>query len=171
MTLSVLLLILLPLFLLPAFLLSKNRLQFYLLCSFPSALGIILLLIIDFSFPSYQINQKIGTAFLPLWNWLFQGYKELNSAEIIHLSCCFSYLLLYFILYLICYLFVKKFYIGSNPNIHGYINLLTRFFSIILFFLTTYGICFLFLIEIREILPFPDGFLSFLFNWFYQIEV
>lgn len=171
MTLTLLLLILLPLFVIPGFLLSRNRLRFFLLCSLPTFILILTLNFIDLSFPAQQINERIGRAFMPMWYWLIKGYTELNQAELIHLSASFSYLLLYFIFYIVFYIPAKIFYIGSNPNIHHFIRTISRTFDALLFILSTYGIVFLFLIEIREILPFDDGFLSSVFDWIYKIEV
>ena len=171
MSLSILLLILIPVFLIPAVLLSKNRLQFYLLCAFPSAILILLLFFIDLSLPFLSLNEKIGEAFLPMWHWLYEGYSELNNKEIIHLSCSFTYLFFYLICYILFYIPLKFVFIGSNPNIHKPIKTVTRIIYIIFFMLSTYGVAFVFLAQIRQILPFPDGFLSFFFNLLYQIEV
>ena len=171
MSLSILLLILIPVFLIPAGLLSKNRLQFYLLCAFPSAILILLLFFIDLSLPFLSLNEKIGEAFLPMWHWLYEGHSELNNKEIIHLSCSFTYLFFYFICYILFYIPLKFVFIGSNPNIHKPIKTVTRIIYIIFFMLSTYGVAFVFLAQIRQILPFPDGFLSFFFNLLYQIEV
>ncbi len=171
MTLSILLLLVIPLFLIPALFLSKNRLELYLFCAFPAIVLVLLLSLIDISFPKYEINEKIGTAFLPMWRWIFDGFKELNESERVHLSVSFTYLFFYFVCYFLFYIPMKFFYIGSNPNIHKPIKTVTRIFSVLLFFLSTYGMAFAFLASIRQILPFPDGFLSFLFNLIYRIEV
>lgn len=170
MTLSVLLLVLLLLFLIPCFLLSKNRLQFYLLCTLPAFLVPLLLFLLDLSFPSYEISERIGEAFLGMWHWLFKGYRELNHREVLHLSASFTYLFLYFVSLLICYLPSRILYIGSNPDIHRPIKTITTIITIIFFLVTTYGIAAIFLINIREILPFRDGSLSFFFDWIYHIE-
>ena len=118
-----------------------------------------------------SLNEKIGEAFLPMWHWLYEGHSELNNKEIIHLSCSFTYLFFYFICYILFYIPLKFVFIGSNPNIHKPIKTVTRIIYIIFFMLSTYGVAFVFLAQIRQILPFPDGFLSFFFNLLYQIEV
>lgn len=171
MTLSILILLIFPLFLIPSLFLSKNRLDLYLFCAFPSLVLILLLSLIDISFPTYEINEKIGRAFLPMWSWIFKGYRELNQSEFVHLSVSFTYLFFYFICYFLFYFPLKFIFIGSNPNIHKPIKTITRILSIILFLFSTYGMAFVFLASIRQILPFPDGFLSFLFNLVYRIEV
>ncbi len=171
MTLSALLSVLLALFLIPCFLLPKNRLQFYLLCSLPAFLVPLLLFFLDLSFPSYLINERIGEAFLGMWHWLYRGYEELNTKEVIHLSTSFTYLFFYFVSFLLCYIPARFLYIGSNPDIHRPIKTITRIITIVFFLITTYGFLAVFLINIREILPFQDGSLSFFFDWFYQIEV
>ena len=171
MSVSLLCLLLLPMFLLPCFLLSHNRLRTYNLCSLPSAIVLLIIFFTDLFVPSIDLNTKIGEIFYPLWKYTIGGYKEFSIVEKYHLSTSFTYLLFYFITYILCYIPVKIFFIGSNPNIHKKIHFIQRFLNSILFLLSTYGIAVCLIAEIRIMLPFDDGFLSFFFNWLYRIEV
>lgn len=171
MTLSIVLLIILPLFLIPSILLSLNRLRSLLFSLLPGTALLFLIILFDAMIPSLMLNERIGGFFSNVFLFIFKGYNELDSKEIIHLSATFGYFLIYLICFAICVIPVKIFYVGINPSIHKRIRLVQRLFDIILFLATTYGVLAIFLIEIREIIPLQDGFLSFLFNAIYRLEI
>ena len=171
MSLSLILIFLFVLFLIPTILLSHNRLRFYIACSLPAFVMVSIFLFLNMAFPDLGVETKIGKTFLVLFSWTFKRYEELSVKEIYHLSFSFFLLCVYLLTYLVSFLLWKLFFIGINPNIHKPIRIVQKIFDGLFFFLMTYGFVFLFLISIRRMIPFPDGFLQGLFQWLYPLEV
>lgn len=169
MSLTVLLILLIPIFLIPAFMLPKNKTRFYGLGFALSVMVVFAINLINIFLPAFEISDNIGHFFLPMFAFIVNR-EYLTTAEINHLSFWFFCLLLFTFIYIIYYLIAKKHHIGTNPDVHKIITKLNSVFYVIIFFALTYGVVFIFLIEIREIIPLQDGFLGFIFDWFYKIE-
>lgn len=170
MTLSLFLLLLLPVFVVPAIFLSLNRLRSYFLPSIFAFALVFSLYLFQVFFPSLEVEEKIGKAFLGMWQFLFRPFIELSQGEIYHLSFDFTLLFLYLLTYTIFFFVTKIYFIGDNPSIHKQVRHVRHTYVGIFFVVFTYGALFFFLISIREILPFEDGFLSFFFPAIYPIE-
>jgi hypothetical protein len=169
MTLSWVLLFLIPLFLIPAFLLPQNRIRFFSFCALIPFLTLFLLFIANFLWEEIGLEQQIGKTFFPLFSGFLSGFETLSLQERYHLSAYLFYEFLYLLLYLIVYVFLKIYYIGSNPNIHKPTKAIRHALDILIFLVVTYGVLGVFLIEIREIIPLPDGLFKGFFSWFYPI--
>lgn len=169
MTTSIFILLLLPLFLIPTILLSKNKVRFYTFCSTIAVLPLLITLLLNVFFKSINICDYIGNTFLGMFSFLVNR-SYLTNSEILHLSYYLTCLFFYGVFYFISFLILKMNYIGVNPNTDNISSKFINVFIRILFFITTYLVLVLFIIEIREIIPFDDGFLSFFFDWIYHIE-
>lgn len=170
MTISAITILLSVFFLLPSFLMSHNRLRKYIFTLLPSVFTLFLLYFIDLTVKKIDLNTSIGEFFYPMWGWLFQGYKEFTMIERLHLSASFTYLSIYILLLILSSFIVPIFFVGTNPEIHKPIRFVHRLLDIILFLVFSYGVLFVFIAEIRMLLPFPDGFLSPIFNLIYSIK-
>lgn len=170
MTISFLILIFTPIFLLPAFLLSHNRLRTYLFSIISATTVLIFIFLLDTFIPKIDLNYNIGKTFYPLWKFLLANNKELTDLERYHVSTSFTYLLIYFLTYILTFIPIKLIFIGTNPNIHKPIKTIQRISDIVLFIIGTYFVFALFIVEIRIILPFNDGFLSSIFSLIYKVE-
>lgn len=162
-----LLLILIPLFFIPAFVLPKNKIKFYSTCFSIAGISLILFFLLSFLF-GWDMENRIGSVFLGWLPSLFER-SDLNEEEIKHLYFCFFCLAMFFVIYLIPYILFKIFFIGKNPDINKPSRKMESIIDIVFFLISTYGMLFLFLVEIREIIPLREGFLSFLFDWIYHI--
>lgn len=169
MDLTFALLLLLPLFLLPCILLPLNKVRVYFIGSLSAFIPVAFLYMINRWIDGIFIEQTIGKSFLPVFGFLFVR-EELSTTEINHLSFSFFLLVLYLATYFLVYLFTKRFYVGNNPTFHKQLNRIQKVILSIFFFITSYTVASVFLINIREILPFPDGLFANLFSWIYQIE-
>lgn len=162
-----LLLILIPLFFIPAFVLPKNKIKFYSICFSIAGCSLFFFLLLSFLF-RWDMENRIGSFLIGWLPFLFER-SDLKDAEIIHLYFCFFCLAMFFVIYLIPYILFKIFFIGKNPDINKPSRKLESIIEIIFFLFSTYGLLFLFLVEIREIIPLREGFLTFLFDWIYHI--
>ncbi len=169
MTLSLLLIILIPLFLIPVFMLPSNKLTLYTFCATIGTGPALVLSLLDIFIPAIKLGEVIGSFFLPMWSFL-SAKPTLNTQEIYHLSFFLTMGFMYLILYLISFFVINSFYIGVNPDIRKVSTIFQQIFSVVLFFTFTYGTLFIFLVETREILPLRDGFLGWLFQLIYQIK-
>ncbi len=167
MTLTLLLLVLIPLFFIPAFVLPKNKIKFYSTCFSIAGFSLLFFFLLSFFF-GWDMENRIGS-FLLGWLPFFAERSDLNEREIIHLYFCFFCLAVFFVIYLIPYVLFKIFFIGKNPDIKKASRKMESIVDIVFFLFSTYGMLFLFLIEIREIIPLREGFLSILFDWIYHI--
>lgn len=169
MSLSLFLILLLPLFLVPAFLLPQNKLRFFTLASSTGVLLILVLTLTDVFFPDTHLMYSFGAFFYPMFA-PFLNRPELNQEEIYHLSAFFAFAFLYGVCYLLTYIPLKIFYIGSNPYLKAPLNKVRRAVEIILYLGMSYALLFFFFVEVREILPFQDGFMKDFFQAVYPIE-
>ena len=168
MTLSALLLIILPLFLIPALLLPSNRIRLFSYCGLLGFTVVLVFLLLSLRMP--LLINNIGQVFYPMWSPILGGYTTLLASEQYHLSFFLTMFFFYIVSYLICYIFMKVFYKGSNPNINKPIKAIFNILLVVIFVCVTYGSLSYFLIQIREILPFRDGFLSGFFDLIYPLE-
>lgn len=170
MNLTFLLLLFAPLLLIPSFLLPSNKVRMYLIPSFTAFFFVVVTLLTNTIFPELYLEEKIGSFFLPMSHFLYRGYIELSQSEIYHLSFSFFLLLLFAVVFLVIYLPVRFFFIGTNPSIRKPMRYITKVFLALSLFFTLYFMACCFFINIRLILPFPDGFLEPLFSIIYPIE-
>lgn len=171
MNLSILLLLLIPLFLIPSILLPLNRLRVFLIASTCAFLLVSLLYLFNHWIKEDFIEQAIGEKFRWFSGFLYENRAELSQVEKKHLSFSFFLLAMYLLVYFIIFIPVKLIYVGNNPSFHKQLKTVQKVIVSILFFLTTFGIAFFFLVNIRMILPFEDGFLKDFFDFLYRIEV
>lgn len=167
MTLSFLLIVLIPLFLIPTFLLSRNKIRFYNIGFGMASICVFALQLWDY-FVGVGLTHGLASVVRPLFSF-FIDRSYLDNEEVNHLLACFAYLGIYFIVYGITYVILKIFFIGKNPDIQKKSTRFQSIFNNILYFAFTYGMLFLFLVQIRQILPLKDGFLSFVFQLIYSI--
>lgn len=169
MTLSWLIIFLIPLFLIPAVFLPQNRLKYYSICSLV-AFGIVFFIcLFNITISQVSIEKDIGKAFYGMFSPIVSR-DYLTMEEIYHLSFWLTLIFFYGIIYFLCYMILKFFFIGNNPSIKKPSKRVAQVALSILFFASTYLTFAVFLIEIREIIPFRDGFLSFLFTWIHPIQ-
>lgn len=119
-------------------------------------------------FGTPELETAIGSAFAPVFPF-FVNNLELSSYEINHVITFFVILIAYFVIYMITYLIVRKFFVGSNPNIHRPTKVIRKILDIGVFMLTIYGPLFIFLVNIRGVLILPDGIFGAFFQLFYHI--
>ena len=169
MTLSLILILLLPLLLFLPIFLPRNKTRFYTICATLAAAPILVLYLLNLFFPSLQLQERIGNIFFVFSAFLYANRVELSQAEMVHLSCNFFYLYSYILVYILSSIVVKLLFIGQNPAIQKPISTIRKVFDALLFFVLTYGILFFFLVDIRILFPFGDGFLSPLMNMIYRI--
>ena len=86
MTITMIALFSSALFLIPAFLMPHNRLRAIIISLLPGVFILTGLYFCDLFFVSIDLNTKIGTIFLPMWNPFFQGFEELSLVEKHHFS-------------------------------------------------------------------------------------
>lgn len=169
MSLSLILILLLPLFVIPAFFLPQNRLRFYTICSLIATGIVVTINLLNLFLSSLNIEGNMGKFFYPMFSFLLNR-NTLANASIYHLSFWLTNLLIYFLSYLLTYLIIKFHFIGKNPDIHKVVTKFTKAINILLFLVSTYVVLGVFLIEIREILPVQEGNLSWLFALIYPLE-
>ncbi len=169
MTLSLVLIFLIPLFVIPVVLLPQNKLKFYTICAAAGTTLAFVLNLLDIVIPQGEISYNIGKFFYPMFAFLVNR-NNLSWEEMYHLSFFFTLLFFYGIVYLDTYLVQKKNHIGKNPDIRKPSSIINNILDIVVFMICTYGILFLFLVEIREILPLGDGIFGWLFNLIYPLE-
>lgn len=170
MTLSLLLIILIPLFIFPSILLPLNRLRIFLIGTISSFLIVGFIYLLNIWIGNNFLEQNIGKYFIFLSGYFYLSIIELSSSEIYHLSFNFFLIFLYFLIYILVFIPVKILYIGKNPSFHKQINHVSKIIYSLIFFITTYSICFFFLINIREIIPLNDGLFQNIFDFIYKIE-
>ncbi len=170
MSLSLLVLILIPLFLVPAILFTTNRIRIYFYCSLFAVLFTGIIFIIISFLPEILSEEIFAQPFMNIFAPLMNHYPGLSVEEESHIITQFLYLIIYLLVYFISYLFFKIFYIGTNPAIHKPIKIITKIAYGASFFILTYIPLVIFFVNIRIILPFEDGFLSNLFDLIYLIE-
>lgn len=170
MTLSILFFLLIPLFLIPSILLPLNRLRMFLVASFSAFIIVSLLYLFNHWIKGDFIEQAIGEKFRWLSGFLYEKKTELLEVERNHLSFSFFLLSMYLLVYFIVFIPVKLIYVGNNPSFHKQLKTAQKIFVSTLFFLTTFGAAFFFLVNIRMILPFEDGFFHDFFDFLYHIE-
>lgn len=170
MTLSLVLIILIPLFILPAILLPLNRLRVFLIGTTSAFLVVAFIYLLNSWTGKSFIEQTIGKYFLFLSSFFYVSKIELSMIEIYHISFSFFLLALYLIIYFVVLLFTTIFYVGNNPSFHKQLKFVQKFFVSILFFVTTFSIVFFFFVNIRLILPIRDGLFENIFSLFYKIE-
>lgn len=168
MSLSILLILFIPIFLIPCIFLPKNKLIIFSLSSGIPGTFFVLLFIFDLVFPSLNIKNSIGETFLGMFSFL-TNRPILNHEQQIHLTFNFVCLFFYFILYLLIYMTSKFWFIGINPSVHKTLSIAKKVLLSLLFFSFSYVVFFIFMVEIREIIPLSDGFLSFFFNIIYNV--
>lgn len=169
MTLSLMLIFIVPLILIPIFFLPRNKLTFYTICASIGSGPALVLSLLDLFIPTIEIGQDIGRFFFPMWSFIIDR-STFKENEMFHLSFFFTMLFFYFLLYIISFLFLKRLFIGTNPDIIKVSTIFEKIVSILLFFIFTYGTLFMFFVEIRQVLPLRDGFLGWLFQLIYRIE-
>lgn len=169
MTLTAVLAFLIPLFILPCIFLPLNRLRVFCIGTVSAFIPVAFIFLLNRWLGQNFIEQAIGNAFSPIFGFLFPE-PEISHNEKAHLSFAFFLICLYLVLYLVFLLFTKRFYVGSNPSFHKQLSRIYKIPLSIIFFLTSYTIAFLFLINIRQILPIPDGFFQDFFAWIYPLE-
>ncbi len=170
MSLSILFVILIPFFLIPSIFLPRNKLIIYTLCSGIPGIIFVLLFLTDRIYSSLDISSAIGEAFLGMFSFLTDR-ETLSYAQKTHISFNLTCFFFYMVLYMISFVISKFWFIGSNPDIHKVYTAFEKFFLSAMFFIFTYGVLFIFLAEIREIIPLSDGFLSFLFNIIHKVGI
>ena len=169
MSISIILLIAAVVFILPAILIPENRLRFYTHNSLFAAIICVVLMLIDIIFKNINFNQSLGKVFYPLYSWFLNLNIEMPITERYHISAYLTYLIIYGILYLFMYIMGKVFFLGTNPNIHKSTKTIRHIINIVIFVVTTYGFFAFVSINIRELLPFKDGFLAGFFNLIYWV--
>ncbi|MCI1735465.1 MAG: hypothetical protein LKM30_07010 [Bacilli bacterium] len=170
MTLTLFLFLLIPIFVLPAIFLPLNRVRMFLYGTVSAFVVVGIFYLLNLWLTPLSVSTQLGRAFRPLSAFLVDGHSELSLTEKYHLSFTFFLMLLYFLVYLIVYLLCKLFFIGSNPSFHKPVKAIRKVIDSSLFLVSTYLALALFFINIREILPFGDGFLSWLFALIYPLE-
>ncbi len=170
MSLSLLVLVLIPLFVLPAFLFATNRIRIYFYCSLTAALFTGIFFIITTFLPDILSEEVFAQPFMRIFSLILNHYPGLSTQEQAHIVTHFLYLIIYLLVYFISYLLFKIFYIGTNPAIHKPIKIVTKIAYGTSFFILTYIPLVFFFVNIRIIFPFEDGFLSNLFDLIYLIE-
>ncbi|MCH3966862.1 MAG: hypothetical protein LKE52_04525 [Bacilli bacterium] len=167
MTLSWMLLLIAPLLLLPAILLPENRIRTFLFSLIVPFLVALSFALVGRFYPPFV--ETLGSFAKPLSQWALRGHPELSSYELDFLSYTLFSALITIVLFFLFLLPAAFFFVGKNPEIHKPTRTIRHILKSILFFVLTYGLVSYFLIAIRLILPIPDGFLSFLFEWIHPI--
>ncbi|MCR4699182.1 MAG: hypothetical protein K5762_07450 [Bacilli bacterium] len=147
----------------------QNKMRFYTICAAAGTTQAFVLFLLDGVIPAWNLSQNIGKIFFPMFSFIVNR-NNLALEEMYHLSFFFTILFFYGIFYVATYLLMKKFHIGTNPNIRKPSSIIQNILDIFIFLFCTYGMLSLFLIEIREILPLGDGILGWLFNIIYEIK-
>ena len=169
MTLSFLLILLIPIIVVPALVLPHNKINFGIF-SLLYALSIpIAFSFINIVYPNFEVD--LGLSTYPMFSWIISGYKELNIKERAHISFILFLFMIFFFIFIITFTIQNTFLLGQNPSIHTTRKKFYRIFQSTVFFSLAYFSLAYFLISIREILSIQDGFLSSLFSLIYKIEV
>ena len=168
MSLSLLFLLAFPLFLLPSLLLPSHRLKVYVLSSLLGGVFVLLFYFVDLAFPEIGLVAIVGQPLLSLLSSTFG--PEQTLAERCQVATAFLLLFVYLVLYLVSYLLQKVFLMGGNMTIHWSGKILRHIGFSLLFLLLTFLPFVLFFLNIRILLPIPDGFLSPLFQFFFPLE-
>ena len=161
MTLSLVLVLLLPVCLIPAVLLPDHRLRMFLYGLIGPAVLYLVFAGILFYYPG--IASKVGLA-IPFYRGLLSAHPELTSFEEGELSYALFSFLLTLVLAALLTLLLSLRYIGKNPDIHKPTRTVFHVLRSLFFFAITYGILFHFFACVRYLLPVPEGFLSPLFQ-------
>lgn len=168
MTLSLLFLLVAPLFLLPSIFLPSHRLKVYVRSSLLGGLAVLLLSFVDVFFPEVRLAVLLGEPFLPLFSSFLS--VEQTYLEQCRIAMAFFLLFVYFLLYLLSYAVQKLLFLGQNMTIHWSGKILRHVGYSLLFLLFTFVPLVIFFLNIRILLPFPDGIFSPLFQLFYPLE-
>ncbi len=168
MTVSLLLILFLPLFRIPSYLLPRNRLKVYLYSALVACFVISLIGLAD-RIGGSSIEDKLGRFFSPMFSFLIDPIDGITVKEAHHVYCYLANSLLYVLSFLLALPIFSFFLIGDNPSIYHHVRWLSRFFLSFFFVLSTYGIFFLVIVNLRGILPFPSGFLEPVFARFYPL--
>ncbi len=169
MTLSLIVVMLIPMFLIPAILLPRNKLHIYTWSLLIASVPVILFFIIENTVPELGLEDGIGEFFEWMFSWLVRDESLLTRAEALHIYAYYGYLIIFVLVYLISYLILKATYIGTNPSVHKASRTIGHILLSTIFFVLTYVLIAMFLIEIRQSFGIEDGFLSWLFEAIYPI--
>lgn len=168
MTLSLLLLLAFILFMIPVVAVSRNRIYLLIRSLLPSSFLIALILILDKIIFNIDISKYVGLASSSMFSFITNSLPELSAAESLHICAHLTYAFLYLTVFLITSFITRLTFIGTNPNIKEKHGLLKSISSRTLLFLIIYPFLFVFLAEIRRIIPFQDGLLKPLFDVIYS---
>lgn len=167
MSLSWILIIILPLFSIPLIILPNNKVRIFSISLF---IGISIVVILNIlNALNNSVSQTTGKIMYPLYSWMVKGNIELNQKEKYHVSFIFTQALFFSIITISSYIVFNLFYIGKNPSIKKNGG---KFFNIFLRIITYLGLYLtfsFFLISIRNLTSLEDGFLKDLFNLIYYI--
>ncbi len=167
MSLSAAILALFPIFLIPAIFLPSNRMKVFFFASLSAAIPVAVFILVCMFLPDKQLLLSFGNVFVSSFSAFYvEGMTFLEKAQVALLL--FS-LMVYFVIYLVAYVLQKVFVLGSNVTIRIGPNPMGHFLYSFFFILFTYVFLVVFLAGIRQILPFPDGFLSPLFQWLFPL--
>lgn len=169
MSLSIIILCLLPIFLIPAFVITNNRIRIYFSCSSGATIVVLIIAFVAWLLPEHMSDNILASPFAGISNYIHMSLPYLSSQEVSHIIVQFEYLIIYLVVYLLVYLFFKIFFIGSNPAIRKPIKVIGKIAYGLGFFICTFLPLSLFLINIRLLLPFQDGFLNDFFNLIYYV--
>ena len=168
MTVSLLLILFFLLIRIPSYLLPRNRLKVYLYSALVACFVIGLIGLID-RIGSASVEDKLGRFFSPMFSFLIDPIKGITVKEAHHVYCYLANSLLYVVSFLLALPVFSFFLVGNNPSIYLHVRWLSRFFLSFFFILSTYGILFLIIVNLRRILPLPSGFLEPVFSRFYPL--
>lgn len=168
MTLSFLLIFILACSIIPAIFLPANKIKTYVISSSAGFVVSFFLFFMCLNFSLFEYS--LGKGVYPMFAFILNGNKDFSFIEKYHISSFLFITFLYVILYIISYIITKIFYIGTNPNIHKATSVIFNVFLSTIFTIFTGVFISIILIEIRQLLPISDGFLSAIFQTFYKIE-
>lgn len=168
MSITLLLFLFLLLFRIPSYLLPRNRLRIFLYSAAFSCLVIGLIGLID-RIGGRFLEERRGLFFSPLFSFLLKNAEGLTVKEIHHAYCYLANSLVYRLSFLISLPLFSLFITGENPSIYHPVRWLSRFFLSFFFVRLTYGVFFACIVNLRRVIPLPDGFLGPVFNRFYPI--
>ncbi len=169
MSLSIIVLCLIPIFLAPAVFLPRNKLYTYTGSLLIAIVPVLLFNLIEIFIPEIGIEAGIGEFFEWMFSWLVREEDLLTRAEALHIYAWFGYLVIFAFVFLIAQFILRTVYIGTNPSVHKPSRTLFHILISALFFILTYLSVSLFLTEIRMCFGFEDGFLTFVFEAIYPI--
>lgn len=164
MSLSLILIFIIPFVLFPAIILPTNKLKMYSLVTILPLIIFIVLLLLELIFPSIHIYEAFGYIFFPVFNVIFVGFKEYSLSETIYLSSTIFTFIIYLIFLLFSYIIINHNFTGSNATRHKKRDYIAKIIYSIFFFLLVYFLIFYFLSSIRSLIPLEEGFFSPLFS-------